>query len=293
MNIAQMRATKPNVAVVSTLNYIEDLAIQMDVPIWSWDLNELFKAKDKDSITHSRAEINKIFFSYAKEHEKKELKIDLTPDTLKKIEIAQSRLRGTRRSSIEETIGFTQQEISNLESKIRQKTLALKELFEAFDGIEFNFSGQLSKILSGGFFLFEGVLGSDSSPIIHLTTAPFMLIYKRSDREIRLPMGRILIRWSMTDNNLTVKEFRNNINCHGYIHPYVSNHGSICWGTGFGAVTRYQAQSNMPEVFKILQTILTTFVDSTPYHAIECFEENGKIEGLPWKEFQERDLKYE
>jgi hypothetical protein len=295
MNLVENRVKCDSTTMAATLNYIEELASEMGVNALNWDIQDIFKGEGLGGLTHSRTHINKAFFAKAREVEEAKVtaKVDLPSNVIKQLQETTKSLRVSQRRFIESHIGQVNCKIDSYNSAIRSELEKIKNCYEQLKNVDMSFMDKVAQILSGEFFEFLEAIPNGADSMIRFKTRPCSLIYQRSDREIRLPMGQYLVCWILRDNHTMILRYENNMTCEGYYSPFVSgSSGAICFGGSAPAVQKFQAEGNVLEIFKIIQTLLTRYhADASPYVAIERFETDGMIDGLPWKEWVAEDLK--
>lgn len=292
MNITQMRLAKPASSVSAVLNYIEDLANEVGVNVREWNIKEVFQGNGTGDITHSKNDINRRFFARIKDVETP--KFDLPDNVRPIIEKLEKEFKVARRNVIEREIGVVNAQLQELDNRIREKISLLKTKYESFENVKLTTTEHVGKILMGGFYKFSGAAGNSTDPVLEFTTIPVTLIYQRTDREIRLPMGEYIISWCIKTNVVQVGPFKNNLRFNAYCSPFVSNTNTVCWGQSANQVHKWQAEGNVAEVFNTLQVLLTQYhAESNPYRSIEDFEAMGEINGVPWKEYIKTEQKEE
>lgn len=281
--------------VKKSIRYIYDLADETGVDVSKWDVEDVFGP----DLTIPVQEINKRFFAHTRRESRAE-KIAVTEDQIAKAEAASQYYRAKEPTELITKRNTLISENDTLQNSINTK---IKLMLEVEDQIaesqrkKIELAPIIKEILQEGFWTLDYVREekprADTEKLLEFLSDEIILQDPQTDgRDFKLNFGRIRIRiqcngqvsaapYEAQDKAILNGE-RGGI--WGYFHPFVSNTGVICFGTGASVAAAAIAKRNYGDVFMLAQRILTTYPGGVAYVYLKKFFIEGKDKkgNRPW-----------
>jgi hypothetical protein len=260
--------------MVKSVEYIQQLASMSQTSIADWDLTDVFKPEHGEyPLLVDKKSINKKFFAYEAQV-KTEGEDALLPAKVRKTltETVSDRIKKRKQAQVQNyqnNIDSYFRNIENYETHIRHQWTEVRkaqELIAMYTGTgPLPITEELLKIAKHPFWEYKS---SDSSHIHFLTRNPVVLseVNKKAGLDIRVPLGLFRASIAYDSWTVTVHQHKDNVTSNGHPHCYISNQGSVCWGTAQGTASQFQKEGKLADMMDLLASLLTTFApDSHPY----------------------------
>ncbi len=263
-------------ANLESVKYIHSLSKQSQVNISTWNINELFKdpANKKQSLEliKNRNDINRIFFSeYERRQSDKSIEVSGAVNAIRsQLANASETIKQKRLQQLQREVDYIARDglpnyLSRIDGYIKQINGYRKQM-DALNGLNTTdrIVSDMEEVLASGFFQFFDL--NDSR--LRLTTTNDIVMTQKNplaNLDITVNLGKFYVTLSFEDTKLEVTPMENNVFFNGMYHPYVSSNGRVCFGDGEPMAVDYRMKMNLKGLFTLLQAILTTYSDSTPY----------------------------
>lgn len=263
------------VANTQALNYIHQLSKQSSINISTWDIRSLFgdptNKKISVELIKNKNEINRIFFG---EFERR--KVDVSSEVMaatnaikKQLTAISAGVKASRIDQIKRSIENQEQDLISRTRNLNDRVRAICDLQKEINKItgmdsDDSVMAGLEEVLATGFYQFESV---NTTRIIFSTKEELIMsrVNKAAHIDQSLNLGRFFIEIEFNGLVPKVKPLSNNVVWERKYHPYISNTGDVCFGTGEEMASKYRTSFNMAGLLQLLQNILVTYSDSTPY----------------------------
>lgn len=281
MQIAQIEADKyamfnsiENVrdrnAQINAIKYIKSLASMSNTNIMHWNIIDLF-SKDGKILTERQA-INKVFFLYK---EKAPANPTTVPEAMftKLMALTASRqryscanLEDQARRKLNDAVGNY-----NYYLKALKDAAGMRRRLQAMQGYVPNYALEIEQLCLGGFYILKDVT---SSSVQMETVNDVILVHVNEQHGVKrsVNLGRFMVDYSLLHSHVEVYPCGNNVRASGYYHPHVSASNNVCFGEIQNEAHDFIASGNLTATMEIVQKVLTTYNDGSPYCVLEQFE---------------------
>lgn len=267
-------------AIRENCYYIESLVQEVGIPLSavepSWFLSS---AREIGSFILDRNEVNKIFFTKAKEIMAKasEIKpVDISKSILKQIETARKaaidqeikQANHDFKLCVDEAYNCAKRESDYIRSAhnywIKAQSLS--------EGKIPDMKKEIAKITKAGFWAFDGFY---NDRIIRFSTKNNVVLEHKNEKantHFRVDLGSYFAEYDFKTPIIKIICRKDNVFSGSHWHPHINTNGKVCWGNAEQTAVKACATFEIAKLLSIIQIILTTYNQHSPYASIEGFQ---------------------
>lgn len=281
------RQTEPSKkANLEILIYIEYLANSSNTNISTWDIGTLFRDSENKKasleLLKNKNEINKTFFE-----QKEKMKEGSTEEIQNIIKLIGNSIGTALDGQKEARILKLRNEIVNQRSKIEENVKAITEKIKdtvnskkEMDMLEGTNSkdrvmADIEDILKGNFYQFHSF---EDNLLVFTTRSDIVLglVNVKAGVNYQVNMGKYKISLDMKTFKLLVLPHEKNMKLNDHVHPFVGEHGDVCFGNVQSRASDLLASMDVKGILNLLMGLLTTYsAESSPYMVLESFKKES------------------
>ena len=269
---------------IESLGYIEKMAHTLHIDISAWDIMKHFDDGTGKLLTGKR-EINKRLISAPVDYDNPvEFDLSKQDEMLFSLNKAINEITQTRIATLESHI---QEERRRSNERMRQVQTSIRTMAEirgeilTLKNTKPDYKSELQTIQNAGFWRLVDI---DATRFIFVNRNNLILNERNNAAGLvyDVNMGRYTVTFDPSTLDLRATTFSDNIVVDGnYIHPYISQKGSICWGTAQDAASLALSKLELANVMALLATIMGTYVPSAhPYAALSTFRDKKELDDI-------------
>lgn len=262
--------------MISTLNYIKQIAAVTETDINSWDINEVFGTRGNQLLLDKK-EINKRFVEMMKGAVT--AKVAEKTGVSKEIAELHAQINSNIGSVLTSRINSLNNKVNSLHrdhlsrildanSKLEEAVKIQHEILALSKG-EIDIAGHITRINNGGFWKF---IKYENSKLVFVSNKEIILrhIDPREKTDISVNLGRYKVDLSINGVHVNVSSFDNGVLVGALSHPHV-NGGSVCWGNAASTAANLITSFNISGYMQLLANLLLDYNKDNPYMTIYNF----------------------